>query len=198
MNKVKFNVTREDGKNYSGTGILFTEALKKELVDDYFIWKKINERQEAYGARRLNFPESISEGLGCYSLNLLRTNKTEIKGANSSSCDAIDPNTGLTYQFKACSTVGLNPKGSPSSFGPRSESDVLIYLHMDCEEDKMYFYEFNENINGIRLNATETFKDQCDKGLRPRFNLLPIIKRDKIPYFGYFDYKTGEYVKCLD
>ena len=97
MNKVKFNVTREDGRNYSGMGTLFTEALKKELVDDYFIWKKINERQEAYGARRLNFPESISEGLGCYSLNLLRTNKTEIKGANSSSCDAIDPNTGLTY-----------------------------------------------------------------------------------------------------
>ena len=69
---------------------------------------------------------------------------------------------------------------------------------MDCEEDKMYFYKFNENINNIRLNATETFKDQCDKGLRPRFNLLPIINRDNIPYFGYFDYKTGEYVKCLN
>ena len=52
--------------------------------------------------------------------------------------------------------------------------------------------------DGRNYSGTETFKDQCDKGLRPRFNLLPIIKRDNIPYFGYFDYKTGEYVKCLN
>ena len=28
MNKVKFNITRKDGKNYSGEGILFTNELK--------------------------------------------------------------------------------------------------------------------------------------------------------------------------
>ena len=198
MNKVKFNVTREDGRTYSGAGMLFTEELKNELIADYFTWKKINERQVAYGSRRINFPESISEGLGCYSLNFLRTNKTEIKGAPSCSCDAIDPITGLTYQFKACSTVGPKPQGSPSTFGPRSEYDVLVYLHMNCEEDKMYFYHFREDIDNIKVNKKETFKDQCDRGIRPRFNLLPTIKRNKTPYFGYFDYKTGEYVKCLD
>ena len=41
MNKVKFNITRKDGKNYSGEGTLFTNELKKELVNDYFVWKKL-------------------------------------------------------------------------------------------------------------------------------------------------------------
>ena len=198
MDTVKFNVVREDGKNYSGEGVPFTVEMKNELVADYFTWKRINERQQDYGARRINFPESISEGLGCYSLNLLRTNKTEIKGAISSSCDAISPITGLTYQFKACSTTKTKPTGSPSSFGPRSMYDRLIYLHMDCEKDKMYFYQIGEDIDNIKMNKNETFKEQCDRGIRPRMNLLPLVKKNKTPILGYFDYKTGEYVKCLD
>ena len=195
---IKFDVIRADGKRYYGDGQLFTESVKNELVKDYFDWKRINERQKAYQARRLNFPESISEGLSCYCLGLLRTNKTVIHGAISSSCDAINPNTGLTYQIKACSTIEKNPtSGSPSTFGPRSEADELFYLHMDCNEDKMYFYRVSENIENIMVNKSQTFKDQCDEGRRPRFDLLPRVK-GKIPYVGYFDYKTGEYVKCLD
>lgn len=195
---IKFDVVRADGKRYYGSGQLFTENIKNELVKDYFSWKRINERQKEYQARRLNFPESISEGLGCYCLGLLRTNTTVIHGATSSSCDAINPDTGLVYQIKACSTVEKNPKkGSPSSFGPRSEADELFYLHMDCYEDKMYFYRVSENIESIMVNSFQTFKDQCEEGRRPRFDLLPRVK-GKIPYIGYFDYKTGEYVKCLD
>ena len=69
---------------------------------------------------------------------------------------------------------------------------------MDCEKDKMYFYQIGEDIDNIKMNKNETFKEQCDRGIRPRMNLLPLVKKNKTPILGYFDYKTGEYVKCLD
>lgn len=165
----------------------------------YYSWKGLNESNAVFNTRRINFPESISEGIGSASLGLLRTNNVTIHGARSSSCDAIDPNTGLTYQFKACSTIVPNPRsGSPSTFGPRSEYDILIFLHMDCNEDKMYFYLFNEDLYNIKMNNTETFEDQCEAGRRPRLDVLARVKRNNIPYMGYFDFNKGEYIENVE
>jgi hypothetical protein len=79
----------------------------------------------------------------------------------SSSFDCIDPNDGKTYQIKAVSTMSKKEYGGPTSFGPHSEYDVLILVHIVVDEDRAYFYIFDENINNIMVNKTETFADQC-------------------------------------
>lgn len=178
MNSTKFSVMK-NGMKISGTGDRFTiENDLSALTRIYFGWKELNNYQEAMNVRRINIPESVSEGIPCMLMGILRTNGTQITGLEHSSFDAIDTNTGETYQIKACSTTADKPNGSPSSFGPRSEYDHLIYVHFNCATDTLKLYDVAENINDIVVNKrkNETFADQCEQGRRPRFNLLPHVE----------------------
>lgn len=186
MKSVNFKIEK-NGTEISGTGDLFSQKEDLfSLTRIYFGWKELNVYQEAMNVRRINIPESVSEGIPCMLMNVLRTNAKRIKGLEHSSFDAIDTKNGETYQFKSCSTTLNNSKGSPSSFGPRSEYDHLIYAHFDCETDIVKLYEITENINNIIVNKqkNETFLDQCKQGRRPRFNLLPYTKNLK-PFLTY-------------
>lgn len=160
-----------------GNGTLFTEADKDLFLKIYRDWKSLNEIQPLFGARRLNVPESLTEGLTCVLMNLARTNASQFTGLNSSSFDAIDPNTGTTYQIKACSTV-KGKKPGPTSFGPRSEFERLLFVHVDCDKDLFSIYEFKDDLNSIMVNSTETFEDQCKQGRRPRFEMLSKIMQN--------------------
>lgn len=176
MQRVKFE-TVKDGIKINGYGTQFSMNTDLDnLITIYKGWKQLNEYQEKLGVRRVNIPESVSECIPCILLNLLRTNNVQINGLAHSSMDAIDPESGLTYQIKACSTTAKNNTGSPSSFGPRSEWDKLIYAHFDCENDIVKLYEFDEDINSIKVSRTQTFAEQCAQGRRPRFNMLPRVK----------------------
>ena len=189
LETVKFT-TERDGKTIKGSGDVFDQETIDLLRDSYFAWKNINEMQARFNTRRLNVPESLTEGITAYLFNLLRTNATQISGLSSSSFDAINPTTGITYQIKACSSVE-GKKVGPTSFGPRSEYDELIFVHVDCDTDKINFYMFNDALEDMMVNKTETFADQCNAGKRPRFSLYAKIIELGITPIMVYDLKGG-------
>lgn len=182
MNQEMFKVNKNN-TIIEGTGVRFNEEDIDTLISIYYGWKNLNNLNIALGIRRINFPESVSEGFSCILFDILRTNNvSSMHGIKHTSMDAINPSNGITYQIKACSTtsqVSRSANGSPTSFGPRSEWDKLLYIHIDCDKDIMYFYEYEDNINNVMVNRKETFADQCAQGRRPRFNMLPAAKKTK-------------------
>lgn len=177
--ETKIVKTIRNNKECVGYADVFNEIDLKTITDIYFKWKKLNKEVQSLGSRRINLPEIISEGLACLVLNLVRTNATNFSNIGSTSFDCLDVNTGTTYQLKAVSTLQENEYGGPSSFGPRSEADKIILLHFICEKDRVDFYLCDENIDEIKVNKDETFKQQCEKGKRPRFKLLQRLKENK-------------------
>lgn len=114
----------------------------------------------------------------------MRTNAKQIKGLSSSSCDLIDIKTGKTIQVKACSSLDKNDKVGPSSFGPDSKWDCLIFIHIDCSSNIAFFYDLsNENYLNWKVNKKETFQEQARAGKRPRLNLLDLVKEKGYPPF---------------
>ena len=41
-----------------------------DAVDMYFLWKELDQRIRTSATRGINFPETISEALACYALNI--------------------------------------------------------------------------------------------------------------------------------
>ncbi len=179
METKKFNFVRE-GINCSGTGDFFDIADKEILNKYYFSWKNLNEVNTSFGMRRANLPEMLSEGLASMLFGWARTNASTINGCSSSSCDLVDLETGELIQLKGCSTAKNKPAG-PTSFGPRSEFDKLVFMHLDCEEDTAYFYVLEaETYQDWKVNRNETIGDQQAQGRRPRTTILPKIKESGI------------------
>jgi len=181
--KVEF---KRRGINCSGYVDSFDESDINIITKAYFAWKDSNEVYNAYGMRRANFPELISEGLTSAIFGWKRTNGTNITGLPSNSMDLIDTETGDMIQLKACSTDANNRPG-PTSFGPRTEFDILIFMHMDCTTDTAFWYKLDaESYKNIHVNKRETIGDQQAQGKRPRVTFLPKIEKEKIePFFTY-------------
>jgi Bsp6I restriction endonuclease. len=114
--------------------------------------------------------------MSAYLFNLARTNASNFSNLEHSSFDCLDVNTGLSYQIKAVSTITADEIGGPTSFGPRSEFDKLLLVHVICEENRMLFFDCTEQLDNIMVNKKETFKDQCLAGKRPRFSLLKKLR----------------------
>lgn len=179
MKNTTINFMRQDIA-CSGPADVFDESDLAIMNKTYFAWKDMNEVYHAYGMRRANFPELLSEGLTSALFGYPRTNGTQISNLPSSSMDLIDLNTGDMIQLKACSTDKNNRPG-PTSFGPASEFDRLLFLHMDCENDTAYWYELEaENYKHWKVNKTETIEDQQNQGRRPRVTILPKIKENNL------------------
>ena len=188
MKTALIKITKNE-KESSGYADIFTKDDEKAITDIYFQWKKLNLDIQSLNSRRVNLPEIISEGLACIAMNLVRTNNTNFSNIGSTSFDCLSPDTGITYQIKAVSTLTEKECGGPTSFGPRSEADKIILLHFICELDRVDFYFCDENIDEIKVNKKETFKQQCETGRRPRFSLLKKLKEKGIKpsltwYFG--------------
>ena len=144
----------------SGTGDFFEKSDINSLAEVYFSWKKLNKIYTDFNVRRGTFPELLSEGLASAIFGWVRTNATSLKGLSSSSCDLVDITSGDTIQLKACSTDSLHNAG-PTSFGPRTEFDRLVFMHMNCETDIASFYELNENdYKTWKVNKEQTIEDQ--------------------------------------
>lgn len=180
-----FTFIRNDSK-CSGVADFFEKNDLSMLNEAYFAWKALNETYTKYHVRRATFPELISEGLTSALFEYARTNNNTISGMSSSSCDLIDIKNGVTIQLKACSTDSKHNPG-PTSFGPRSEFDKLIFMHIDCDKDTAYFYELDaDEYENWNVNRRETIKDQQAQGRRPRLTILPKIKQYNIqPYYTY-------------
>lgn len=170
-----FKFERE-GVTCSGTGDFFEESDKEILNKYYHSWKSLNEVNVSFGMRRANLPEMLSEGLASVLFGWVRTNGTVISGCTSSSCDLIDLDRGKLIQLKGCSTTADRDAG-PTSFGPRTEFDELVFMHLDCETDTANFYLLDaDTYKDWKVNRTETIADQQAQGRRPRTTILPKIK----------------------
>lgn len=178
-----------DGVKCSGTGTFFEASDKDTLDKYYFSWKNMNEVNVAFGMRRANLPEMLSEGLSSMLFGWARTNATHLTGCESSSCDLVNLETGKLIQLKGCSTTSDRAPG-PTSFGPRSEFDELIFMHLDCENDKAIFYKLDsEEYKDWQVNRTQTIADQQAEGRRPRVVILPKIQANNIQPFYTYSFK---------
>ncbi|QJR43854.1 Bsp6I family type II restriction endonuclease [Mycoplasma miroungigenitalium] len=104
--------------------------------------------------------------------NLKRWKKIQIKGTSNF-------NTDLT------------------SFGPRSEFDILEFLRLDIDEDKFYCYRIDiDDLKKIMVNEKESFHAKHSTGQRPRFSIIKkiIIPKDCKEY-AIIDLNTGEVIK---
>lgn len=181
METKKINFIREN-THCNGTADFYDDNDLDIIKEVYFSWKNLNEIYSKYKVRRANFPELVSEGLSSYLFGWGRTNGTNIKGLPSNSMDLIDIESGSMIQLKSCSTDNLHEPG-PTSFGPSSEFDRLIFMHMDCTTDTAYWYELKANeYKTWKVNRTETIEDQQAKGRRPRVTILPkVIEAGLVP-----------------
>lgn len=180
---------KRNGFICSGAGDYFEDTDDSMFKQCYFAWKSLNEVNVNYGMRRMNLPELLSEGLSSMLFGWVRTNGTAIKGCESSSCDLIDLDTGELIQLKACSTC-TNKQPGPTSFGPRSEFDRLIFMHLDCDNDMAYFYELNaDDYKDWPVNRNETIAAQQAQGRRPRVTILPKIQEYGIQPFASYSFK---------
>lgn len=160
----------------TGTADFFEQSDLEAIKTAYRSWKSLNEVYKNFNMRRANFPEFLSEGLTSLLFGWGRTNGSHFTGLPANSMDLIDTQTGDMIQLKACSTTASNQPG-PTSFGPSSEFDRLIFMHMDCETDTATWYELKaDEYKTWSVNRTETIGDQQAQGRRPRVVILTKIQ----------------------
>lgn len=185
MKNMKISFVRE-GITCSGKADVFEEEDLPFITNAYFAWKELNQVYAKYNMRRANFPELLSEGLTSVLMKWPRTNGTIFIGLDNNSMDLIDTKEGKTIQLKSCSTDAEHEPG-PTSFGPKTEFDRLIFMHMDCENDTASWYELDESeYKNWKVNRNETIADQQKAGRRPRLTILNKIKENNlVPFMTY-------------
>lgn len=156
---------------------------KKDLNIIYNSWRNMCDSLGNIGARKVNIPEGLSEGVYCSVTGAYRTNNLKIKNANTS-FDCYLPTLKLRIQVKACSIVP-----DLTSFGPHSVWDKLIFIdfYVDGNWDgsfKIYDLSFLDIKNLIlNIERNETFLEQQSQGRRPRLSLYRLIRKYRIePY----------------
>lgn len=140
-------------------------ARINDVCDSYFKWKDLNNSLKNYVSRGINFPETISEPMGCYALNLLWN-----KG---SAGDAQDRN-GRKIEMKATS----NFDSDLTSFGPKCDFDDLVFLRLDYPNNKLYIYDTGINSEELKLlpaNQRETVGEQQAQKRRPHISIIDTV-----------------------
>lgn len=175
----------------SGFGDFFTEEELEFINQEYFVWKATGERWQEKGFRRPNLPEVISEGLPSALFGWARTNHLHLINI-SNSADLVDTTTGDAIQVKGISVYGESD-GGPTSFGPNTQFDRLIVIHVRLDEDKAYFYEMDAvGYKDWKVNGQMSLREQQAQGKRPRLPLLPIIREQGLAPFATYDFHTSE------
>lgn len=197
MRTKKFNFIH-DGTSCCTVGDFYDSNDLRVINQVYFEMKKLDELFMGYGTRAMNTPEIASEGLCCCLFpNLVRVNANNINGLKKSSMDAIDIKTGDCVQIKSCKTSEQNKNGGPSSFGPRSEFNKLIFLHIDTEQDKAYFYNVDiTDYENWQITRKKTMGDIQKEGKRPRFNLFLKLKKEQAKPFYVYSFNMGKGDYC--
>lgn len=150
-----------------------TEEEFDEAIRLYFLWKELDTSIKSFFSRGVNLHEAITERIVCYVNGYLHS-----LGAGSEDAFTED---GYQVQIKATSNFNVDL----TSFGPKSEFDILHFVRLDRENDIMHLYDISiEELDHIPMNANETFKDQQDANRRPRFSVISrfLQKEDVQPY----------------
>lgn len=166
-------------KNEIPKGVIYQKEDFELLLKIYKDYLKINEKIELLSElgdniRRINLPECISEGLYSYIFGSIRIN-----GTGAGSADLIDIIEGEHYNIQVKSTTIENDL---TSFGPKSTWDKLVFMDFSVK-NFISIYDLTEiNIYDIVLNKSlnETFKNQQERGIRPRLSLKKLINNNNI------------------
>ncbi len=143
--------------------IVIDKSRFKDAVRAYWLWKELNNYIKNSHNRGINFPETISEAMTCYALDL-RLNR-------GSGGDAVDPRTNEVIEIKASS----NWDRDTTSFSPSEQFDHLYFARLKQREDELYIYDLgisSEELKQINVNRTQTVEDQQRQGRRPRFSVI--------------------------
>jgi len=162
----------------------FEEDDISRLKELWNLWYKLSQKLKEYSggeARRVNFPEFISEGCWCLLTGSVRL-------LEPSSADTYNPRTGRAEQIKA-SVI----ENDLTSFGPKSKWDDLYFLDFSRLDGTFDVYEIPTDLlrhEMLNKGERETFEDQQRQRRRPRLSLkrdiirkyeiLPLYKKVKI------------------
>ena len=180
--------------NVSATVDIYEDSDRKAFEEIYSSWRVLCNQLEALKARKVNLPDGLSECAFCYFFNLWRTNYG-IPGAQHSSFDAYNPQNHSRIQIKGCSV-----DYDLTSFGPDSVWDELFFV--DFYKDGNWDFTFdvylipNEDIYNMKVNRTQTFREQQAEDRRPRFSIKRAIINEKGMRPQYTcNIKTGQLTK---
>ena len=140
-------------------------ARINDVCDSYFKWKDLNNSLRNYVSRGINFPETISEPMGCYALGYLWN-----KGSGG---DAED-RSGRKIEMKATS----NFDSDLTSFGPKCDFDNLVFLRLDYNNNKLYIYDTGIDANELKTlpaNQKESVGEQQAQKRRPHLSIINTV-----------------------
>ncbi len=140
-------------------------ARINDVCDSYFKWKDLNNSIKNYVSRGINFPETISEPMGCYALGL-KWNKGS--GGDSMTDD------GKLVEMKATS----NFDSDLTSFGPKCSFDDLVFLRLDYDNNLLYVYDLHmnaEDLKSLPANQTQTVGEQQAQKRRPHISIIETV-----------------------
>lgn len=147
--------------------ILIDDARIDETCNAYFKWRDLNTYISNNSRRGINMPDTISEPMGCYCLDLEWNRGSEVG-------DATYPRTGKKIEFKATSRF----EGDLSSFGPKCQFDNLVFLRFKLDENLLYIYDLkinSEEFGKYPANKRQTIQEQKDQGRRPHISLQALF-----------------------
>lgn len=158
-------------------------ARINDVCDAYFKWKDLNNSLKNYCSRGLNFPETISEPMGCYALDLLW---------NKGSAGDAQSRDGKKIEMKATSNFNRDL----TSFGPKCDFDDLVFLRLDYDNNKLYVYDTGLDAEGLKdlpANSNETVGDQQAQKRRPHISLIDtVIEAKGIEPTAIFNIRRAE------
>lgn len=138
------------------------EVRKDEICDAYFKWKDLNTFIKSQTSRGINMPDAISEPLGCYCLDYY-WNRSD--GGDAKTED------GLKVEMKATSNYDYDL----TSFGPKCDFDILVFLRFDLNENKLYVYNTginSEELKTLKTTKTNTVGEYQAQGKRPHIRII--------------------------
>lgn len=154
--------------------VVVDAARIKTVIDVYFHWKQLDaEIRTISGTRGINFPSELSEYMVCYALKL-QLNKASGGDAVDFKCDPPQ-----IIEIKATSVADGDDL---SSFSPQEQFDDLIFARLEKQDDKLLIYRLginSEDLKNIKVNKTQSVKDQQLQGRRPRFSVYHKIVKEK-------------------
>jgi len=152
---------------------IYKRGDRKLIKKLYKTWKNLNDRLKAISTRGINLPETISENAFC----LFFPDYVRVVRLKKGKCsyDCLNTKTGKKVQIKA-SSVGSDL----TSFGPKSEWDILYFLDFSKGDGSFKVYKIEKKwVYNHKVNKTQTFKQQQEQSRRPRFSIIDNIIKAK-------------------
>jgi hypothetical protein len=142
-------------------------------LDLYINQKSFIEENNKKNCKRISmppFPSFISENL----TRLAYQKKYDISPNWNTNPGDLSLN-GLKFEVKGFSSDG------PCSFGPDEHWDKLFLVDCRSYQEKMFtvhqidLSDSSDTWQSIKISKSQTFRDQCKQGRRPRINVLTLL-----------------------